>query len=491
MDDSAEPRIVAEPVEVGDVAGVVRLDLPHEADDRISASGTAGVGRQVQDPLIVFQPRASIDHDSLRDAVWSGHLEELLGEGSAVQHFVVRCGPSHPGRTGGIEEMGVSVDNAGHADPRRRGRHRVASDKLRVAVVGGCGDWGRRYTWAYANHPEAELIALVDTARDRRRSFAERYDIPHQFDSVDELLAWEVPDVVANILPVSAAPDAVIACAEAGVKAVSCEKPMAARLSDADRMVDTCRQRNIPFACGTALWEVHHLQEIGAWVQAGNIGRITSAATDGFLAQGDQVSGLGCVILNFLRFVSGDEADWVEGWTIPEEAAQADEDCAAYGSIGMSGGYVYEARREVPEEGAHKLALFGERGALWTAGGAGTVMMQGTGRDARPVEPAFIDDDRGGPSPGDSTPGDSALPVVDSLMRAARVGREALCSGHDYRQVLEIAAAMKLSAREGNRRVALPLEDRSAQVLPIPYRWHGGDVTGWDVIGREGSPEPY
>ena len=102
-------------------------------------------------------------------------------------------------------------------------------EKLRVAVVGGCGDWGRRYTYAYSRHPEAELIALVDTARERRARFAEHYGIPRQFDTVEDLLAWQVPDVVANILPVSAARDAVIACAEAGVKGISCEKPIAAQ----------------------------------------------------------------------------------------------------------------------------------------------------------------------------------------------------------------------------------------------------------------------
>ena len=46
---------------------------------------------------------------------------------------------------------------------------------------------------------------------------------------------------------------------------------------------------------------------------------------------------------------------------------------------------------------------------------------------------------------------------------------------------------MKLSARDGHRRVALPLADRSVRVVPMPYRWHGGDVTGWGVIDR---PEP-
>ena len=62
----------------------------------------------------------------------------------------------------------------------------AAKRRLRVAVVGGCGDWGRRYTYAYARHPEAELMALVDTARERRRVFAERYGIARQFDTVQE-----------------------------------------------------------------------------------------------------------------------------------------------------------------------------------------------------------------------------------------------------------------------------------------------------------------
>ncbi len=43
----------------------------------------------------------------------------------------------------------------------------MPTKKYRVAVVGGAGTWGRRYLRAYANHPDCEIIALVDRARDR------------------------------------------------------------------------------------------------------------------------------------------------------------------------------------------------------------------------------------------------------------------------------------------------------------------------------------
>ena len=122
----------------------------------------------------------------------------------------------------------------------------MTTKKYRVAVVGGAGTWGRFYLRAYANHPDCEIVALVDRARDRRDAFAERYEVETVFDTVDELFAVEVPDIVSIILPVGHNPETVIACAEAGVKAVSCEKPIAVELSQADEMVRVCRERTAP-----------------------------------------------------------------------------------------------------------------------------------------------------------------------------------------------------------------------------------------------------
>ena len=358
--------------------------------------------------------------------------------------------------------------------------------KHRVAVVGGAGDWGRRYTWAYAHHPDADLIAIVDSAAERRHVFAEKYGIPNEYDTIEDLFAHDTPDIVAAPLPVSAAHDVVIACAEAGVKGVSCEKPIAARLSDADEMVDVCRERGVAFACGNFLWEIPFLKGAAEWVQArGGIGEFKEAYIDGYLAQGEQVSGFGCVILNFLRRLTGSDVEWVEGWTIPGEAAFAEADCSAYGRLGLSCGIGCEAKPPAPKGLSEvKVALFGDNGAVFLPGPQPN-FVQGTGNDMRPVSPDFLDDVW-----TDHTPGGSFLPVVESLMRCVELGEESPCSGHDYRHVLEIAIALKLSAREGHRRVTLPLEDRSLRISPTEYRFKGGDVTGWDVIGRKGSPEP-
>ena len=68
----------------------------------------------------------------------------------------------------------------------------MEAKKYRVAVVGGAGTWGRFYLRAYADHPDCEVIALVDRARDRRQAFADRYGVPATFDDVEELLRREV-----------------------------------------------------------------------------------------------------------------------------------------------------------------------------------------------------------------------------------------------------------------------------------------------------------
>ena len=100
-----------------------------------------------------------------------------------------------------------------------------------------------------------------------------------------------------------------------------------------------------------------------------------------------QVSGLGCVIFNFLRFLTGCEAQWVEGWTIPEEAANTEDDCGAYGRIGFSGGFVCSVPQ--PDEivsGAPQVSLLGTEGRIWLSR-PHPILVQGKGVLAPRISP--------------------------------------------------------------------------------------------------------
>ena len=121
--------------------------------------------------------------------------------------------------------------------------------KLRVAVVGAAGTWGRFYLKAYTEHPECEVVAIADQAP-RRADFAARFGIKHAYETVEELLeAHGAPDIVSAVVPVSQNQPVVSACVAAGVRVVSCEKPIHFSLQEADALVELCRTGGTLFAC--------------------------------------------------------------------------------------------------------------------------------------------------------------------------------------------------------------------------------------------------
>ena len=359
----------------------------------------------------------------------------------------------------------------------------MSERRYRVAVVGGCGMWGRHYLRAYARHPDCEVVALVDRSKDRRQKFADHFGIKTVLDSVDDLLAGDLPDIVSLILPVGQAPAAVIACAKAGVKVISCEKPIATTLAEADEMVRVCREQGAAFGCGTACWEVPNLLETAAWVREGQIGKLTWAAIPGGLPR--EVSGAGCVQLTTLRTLTGLEVEWVEGWELPPEEGWEvpsgepvdDLDCGVYGRMGLTGGIICEV--PMPDTNTCRVHIRGENGEVWL-NGPRSVLIQGTDATSMPVYPDWL---------VNGVSKEFFTLVVERLMQAVDTGGEAICSGHDYRQALEIAIAFKQSARRGHERITLPLTDRSLRVFPHPYRLKGGDIAGYGSIGYQSPPD--
>ncbi len=353
--------------------------------------------------------------------------------------------------------------------------------KYRVAVVGGAGMWGRHYLRTYAEHPQCEVVGLVDRARERRDDFARRYGVSATFDTVEELLARTVPDIVSAVVPVGQNFPVVSTCAKAGVRVVSCEKPISASLAEADALVDVCRQHGTLLGCAQAAWATPYMRQVVAWIHAGNIGTLTSAALPGGLPV--ELSGAGCVQLAALRLVTRREVEWVEGWELPAVDGYVapgtpaiEADVPAYGRLGLSGGIVCEIGQPGGDMPTF-LSVTGDNGQVWLARPR-PVLVQGVGPRSTPVLPDFLQE------PSEDFFGGT----IQRLLEAFDTGEEPLSSGDDYRHALETAIALKLSAAQDHQRVELPLKDRSHRLFPHPYRLFGGDVAGWQSIGYPGPP---
>jgi predicted dehydrogenase len=120
--------------------------------------------------------------------------------------------------------------------------------KLKVGLV-GCGSIA-----GYAHFPSYErmkdivdLVAVADIVPEKAKAAAEKYGVPHWYDSVEALLAAE-PDVDyidVCTWPAAHAPVA-IAAAKAG-KHVICEKPLAATLEQGLAIEKAVREAGVQF----------------------------------------------------------------------------------------------------------------------------------------------------------------------------------------------------------------------------------------------------
>jgi predicted dehydrogenase len=357
----------------------------------------------------------------------------------------------------------------------------MSTVKYHVAII-GCGRLGQHYAQAYSTYPDTELVAIADYNPDRRKALGERFGVRALYPDAESLLREVVPDIAAVVTPTKYMKDAVIACAEASVKGVSTDKPIAGVLADADEMVETCAKRGVVFAGGNLQRAMNEVQEATRRIHAGEFGELAGASVHGF---GGEISGGGCQHISVLRLFTGAEVDEVITWGTPTEAlaGDTDEGLIIHGQFHFTSGI--------------DCAVFGTqttcRGVdVWSED---TLVRW----DWAPPEIFCGCDAKGARVRID--PGYAVYPwsefgyltgSIRSFLAAVAGEGEPWITGHDLRQALEVAIAAKHSASLGSVPVRLPLEDRSLGLLPRPYRWLGGDVTGRpqsveEAAGREST----
>jgi predicted dehydrogenase len=149
--------------------------------------------------------------------------------------------------------------------------------KLRAGVI-GCGV-GASHAFAYANSPEFELVAACDINPGAFDRFAERSGVRRgavrEYTDYSTMLDREDLDVVSVATPDDFHVDPVCAAAEAGVKGILCEKPLASSLADADRMIATIERTGAKVSVDhTRSWYPQY-QAVRTALRDGAIGPLT------------------------------------------------------------------------------------------------------------------------------------------------------------------------------------------------------------------------
>ena len=350
-----------------------------------------------------------------------------------------------------------------------------------VAVI-GCGRMGVHYIEAYTAYRDCHLVAIVDPLEDRRQFVARRFDVRHHFPTVESLLESLRPDIVSVVVPTKYTAEAVIACASAGVRAISAEKPITATLADADAMLAACRSNKVVFSGGDLQRAKPELQHAAKLIREGRIGALQGACM--WLER--ELSGVAVQPISVMRLLTGAEVRSAIGWIDPPEVAASESDrCRAQGILTLDSGLTCSVFCASPTY--RGVDVWGREGLVRWNWGEPEVYVgadAGGGRaridlQCPPYEYAELDYLTG---------------ALRGLIHSLETGSVLPVSGLDLCMAVEIAIALKESSKRGHVSMRLPLDDRSLTLMPVPYRWLGGDVTGGrypDQDGRQLSGWPY
>jgi len=301
-------------------------------------------------------------------------------------------------------------------------------------------------------HPQVQLVAGSSRDEGRRKRFEERLGVSRTYADWREMLAAEELDIVsvATYSPYHA--EITTGCAEAGVRAVLCEKPIATRLSDADRAISACEEH------GTILAVNHQRRWHPLWRQVrdeirdGAIGEICHATAHWSTGR---LGNVGTHVFDALSMLLGATPRAVSGALDPE--LQPDcrgpefRDPGGWGVVEFSSGA--RAFINAPQVAGFPMVVrvVGSLGQVTVLGNDAAVELWDGGR-------------RTLSAPKD-VPSSMVMAVEDIVHCLSHGGRPA-GTGEDARSALEIIVGFHVSDRLRGQWIPLPLsgDDRELEV---------------------------
>ncbi len=364
------------------------------------------------------------------------------------------------------------------------------STKLKAVLV-GCGGMGKNQAKILAEHPDFELTGVCDIVKENAGACAEKTGAKAYYD-FKECLEQEKPDIAAVPTANSSHAPLTIMAAEAGVKGVYCEKPMAVNMKEARDMVEACRKAGAKLV-------INHQRRIGAdlqtarkLIESGVIGEVNLIRTSN---AGDILSD-GTHAIDSALFLAGDpEIEWILGQVHrnidegmierarkqSEKTGREVEPGTRYGHVVENGGFaIIQLANNIRLETAcgdmrdgyrayQDYVIFGTKGEIWRTGDKpGNLFINTGGTDGWAA--GIVDDDwtykpreeagKGPWVPADIDDGDSEHGIQGGYTKFARMirnGEEHPMSGKNALRGFNAVMGIYESARL-NKKLTMPIE---------------------------------
>jgi predicted dehydrogenase len=133
---------------------------------------------------------------------------------------------------------------------------------------------------ALALIPRTEVVGICDLVPELldqfQQTWGDRWPNAHLYTDYRKMLAEEDLDILTVAIPDNLHAGVTVDGANAGVKGILCEKPLATSLEDADRMIDACEANGVALNVDhTARWgPIYH--KVRDTIRAGAIGKLST-----------------------------------------------------------------------------------------------------------------------------------------------------------------------------------------------------------------------
>ncbi len=327
--------------------------------------------------------------------------------------------------------------------------------KLRVGVI-GCSGIGTTHASGLVGLSNVELAAGCDFVQNTLDAFKAKYqgnwDNISLYTNHQKMLAAEDLDIVTVATSDHRHADLVVDAANAGVKGIFCEKPMATSVEDADRMLEATEQNGTILSIDhTRRWQPlwrHTKEDV---VDAGRIGDVVYVI--GTLSGGRaMLFRNGTHLVDAICYFADSTPEWV--------SAELENGYEGYNEYKGDGGHV-----PATEPSAHGYIHFANGVRGYYAGGPKTTQ-SGFRLEIVGTNGYILISDKGATiHQGDSVKAIEApswdvvgIPAgVQELVKLVAEGGEPVSPGSEGHKVVEIIIGFLTSQQQDNGKIKLPL----------------------------------